>query len=130
MPLLSIVFGLLLVLLGAAGYFLGFVVGNGHASWTAWFPAFAGLPILLCGVGSALAPSLNKIFMHVAVTVGLLGALAPLGRIPKALSAATPNPLTLTSLFGMLALCAAFVALGVNSFVAARRSRKAEVDTD
>ena len=123
MPLLSIVFGLLLVLLGAAGYFLGFAVGNGHASLTAFIPSVVGVLILLCGVGSTLKPTRNKIFMHVAVTVGLLGVFAPLGRIPKALSAATPNPLTLLSLFGMLALCAAFVALGVNSFIAARRSR-------
>ena len=124
MPLLSLVFGSLLILLGLAGYFLGFVTGNGHASWTALFPAFFGLPILLCGVGSTLLPARNKLFMHVAVTFGLLGALAPLGRIPKALSAENVNPLTLVSLFGMLALCAAFVALGVQSFIAARRARK------
>ena len=123
-------FGSLLVLVGVAGYLLAPYFGSGYASWTALIPAFAGLPILLAGIGSAAKPAWNKHFMHVAVLFGLVGALAPLGRIPKALSADSPNPLTLASLFLMLALSAAFVALGVNSFVAARRSRKAGVATD
>ena len=130
MPLLAIIFGSLLIALGLIGYLLAGVGGNAnYASWTALIPAVPGIVILLCGIASTLKPAWNKIFMHIAVLFALLGALAPLGRIPASLRAEQPNYIALFSLFGMLALCAAFVVLGVRSFIAARRNRT-QISTD
>jgi hypothetical protein len=63
--------------------------------------------------------------MHVAALVGVLGIVAPLGRlVPKLMKGETPPALTLTCLLLMAALSAAFVFLCVRSFIAARKARE------
>ena len=61
--------------------------------------------------------------MHAAVAVGLIGALAALGRgVPAALSGGATRPAVLSQLvMGVLLLI--YVALGVQSFIAARKAR-------
>ena len=59
--------------------------------------------------------------MHAAVAVGLIGALAALGRgVPAALDGGAMRPAVLSQLvMGVLLLI--YVALGVQSFIAARK---------
>ena len=49
-------------------------------SWTALIPAIFGIPILLASL-LARNPEKLKLGMHIAAVFGLLGFLAPLGRI-------------------------------------------------
>ena len=69
MAKVTIVFGVLLIVLGLVGYF-----GTGSAHPTALIPTWFGLAL---GVGGFLAISPSegrrKLFMHINVTIGLLG---------------------------------------------------------
>lgn len=131
MPQLTVTIGTLLTILGIGGYLLGFQTGGEDASWTALIPAFAGVPIAICGLIAMQGEAARKHAMHVAVAIALLGALASL----MPLFSRILNPevstswLTKTSVIGMLVLCLVLVVAGVRSFIAARRSR-ARISTD
>ena len=45
-------------------------------SMTAWIPAIIGCPILMSGFMCILAPSKKKVWMHIALTFGVLSILA------------------------------------------------------
>ena len=112
----TIVFGVLLTLLGLAGYFL-----TGTSSLTALIPAIFGLLLLVLGFLARSEP-LRKHAMHAAATValvGCVGALIPLLRTP----AAPRSPIAVFSQAAMVVLTAVFVALCVRSFRDARRAR-------
>ena len=47
-------------------------------SFTSWIPAFIGAPIALMGILTILYPSKRKIWMHVAILLGLLAFLGGL----------------------------------------------------
>ena len=47
-------------------------------SFTSWIPAFIGAPIALMGILTILYPSRRKIWMHVAILLGLLAFLGGL----------------------------------------------------
>lgn len=119
MPLVTILLGVILTLLGAIGYF----ASTSH-SVTAWIPAFFGAPLVLLGV-LALRPNLRKHMMHVAVIIALLGAIGASARgIPallKAINGTPVSPLALGTQLTMLGVCVVFVSLAVRSFINARR---------
>lgn len=136
MSKIAITIGLLLILVGVAGYTMPTteVVAEGteeilekKSSPTALIPAGFGLVILLCGAVSALKPSLTKIFMHVAVTFGLLGALAATGRgsgsLIKFIRGEEFNPRAFVFIACMGVLCWIFVVTCVMSFIKARKAR-------
>src|SRR6185437_15520609 len=74
MAKVTVVFAILLIALGLVGYF-----GTGAAHPTALIPAWWGVAL---GIGGLLAmspsESRRKIFMHVNVTIGLLGFIGAL----------------------------------------------------
>ena len=120
----AILFGLLLIALGLAGYFapdtLG-KVGEKGTSLTALIPAGFGAVLLACGLTVAFAPKTRKHVMHLAVLVGLLGAVGAIMNL-------TRGPLDLEkasarSSIAMVVLCALFVVLCIRSFVLARIAR-------
>ena len=128
MPVVSLLFGLLLIALGIWGYWggalglwepLGFAPPE-RLSATALIPAYVGAALVVLGL-LAFKQSLLKHAMHGASLVGLLGLLAAAGRV-----AATGNIKGVggVSLITMALLCAAFVGLCVNSFLQARRRRR------
>lgn len=95
-------------------------------SWTALIPAIAGVPILL---GSLLArnPAKLKLGMHIAATFGLLGFLAPLGRIiPTAIKGDFELKLSTGCMITMSLVSAIFVVQCIKSFKAARQARSTE----
>ena len=47
-------------------------------SFTSWIPAFIGAPIALMGILTIVYPSRRKIWMHVAILLGLLAFLGGL----------------------------------------------------
>ena len=124
MPQLTLLIGGLLTLLGVGGYLLGFQTGGSDASWTALFPAFAGAPILICGLIATSNEAARKNAMHAAVAIALLGAIAAtVGLFMRVLKSGVESSwLAKTSVIGMLVLCLWLVIAGARSFMAARRS--------
>lgn len=125
MAKITLVFAALLIVLGLVGFF-----GTGGVHYTALIPTWFGLAL---GIFGFLAISPNegrrKLFMHINVTIGLLGFLGALGRaIPSYLHAraagTSPNEIAIASQLTMAVLTLVYVILCVRSFINARRSGK------
>ena len=125
----TIVFGLLMIVLGVAGYFL-----TGRQSPTALIPVIPGVIWLLLG---ALARNdrLRKHAMHTAAALSLLGFLGMVRAIVTLIrwqtggpEPARPPAVVSQSILGILFLV--FLILCVRSFVQARRSRAAAPGLD
>ena len=117
MPGTTRLFGLILIVLGIASYTL-----TGRTSITALIPAFIGAVFVICAL-IARNEAARKHAMHAAVAVGLLGAIGSLARgVPAALGGNPTRTAVLAQLVtGVLLLI--YVALGVQSFIAARKAR-------
>jgi len=118
----SVVFGIVLVVLGGWGYF---GAAEEHRSGTALIPSFIGLALVLLGL-LAFKEHLRKHVMHAAAALGVLGFLGGIVRLilkyAKDGNLEGRGPLA----SGLMALvCAVFVGMCVNSFITARRARSA-----
>jgi uncharacterized membrane protein HdeD (DUF308 family) len=144
----TIIFALLLILLGLVGYFGTSAQAPADAaqeqadsntaksvtpkrSITALIPAWVGVILLLAGL-VAMNESFRKHAMHLAVLIGLLGFLAGAGRGAMGLSKMVSgdpnlNYRSMTFVWLMALLCGLFVILCVNSFIQARKRRSAEI---
>ncbi|MDQ2833521.1 MAG: hypothetical protein M3Y50_07185 [Acidobacteriota bacterium] len=125
MAKLTIAFGILLILLGAGAYFV-----VGHHPHTL-IPALFGLLLAIFGALANTADTKRRmLFMHIAVTVGLLGFLGTLPGIVGVVRmwsghvVARPDAARVQALMGTI--CLIFVLLCVRSFITARRNRIAE----
>ena len=117
MPGTTRLYGLILIVLGIASY-----VGTGRTSVTALIPAFFGAVLLVCSIVARTSEAARKHAMHAAVAVGLIGGLAALARGIMGALAGKNGPAVYAQLaMGLLLLI--YVALGVQSFIAARRAR-------
>ena len=125
MAKITIVFGILLIILGLVGFF-----GTGSAHPTALIPTWFGLAL---GIGGFLAispsESRRKLFMHINVTVGLLGLIGAAGSALHAYGHARslgmdPDYKALTAQLVMVGLLLVHVNLCVRSFIEARRKRQ------
>ncbi len=125
MAKLTIGFGVLLGLVGA-GYF----VATGSAHPTALIPLWFGLALIICGALSVTENARRRmLWMHIAVTIALLGFLFPGFMAIKECVAAGSGPLAHPAAVQeqavMSVVCLIFTALCVRSFITARRSRPA-----
>ena len=144
MAKVTLIFAGLLVALGLGGY-----LGTGSLHPTALIPMWIGMPLGLCGF-LAISPneSRRKLFMHISVTIALLGLLGTVGEIIRSsvsvsremseASAATPVTnngaqavsvsvdfmIAMGSKITLAILLLIYVILCVRSFIAARRSGK------
>lgn len=123
MAKLTLVFALLLAVIGLAGY-----LGTGSQYPTALIPLWVGLALGLFGF-LAISPSESrrKLFMHINVTIGLLGFLGAAIRALMSYGHARslglePNKIALASQLSMAGLLLIYVLLCVKSFIDARRS--------
>jgi multisubunit Na+/H+ antiporter MnhF subunit len=140
MAKVTLVFAVLLIALGLVGY-----VGTGSAHPTALIPTWIGL---LLGIFGSLAISPNegrrKLFMHINVTIGLLGFVGTIVEIVRTVIETrrgldqvrvagmatvnvsfSPNYLiALASKVTLAGLLFIYVILCVRSFIAARRTGK------
>lgn len=122
MAKLTIVFGVLLVLLSAGAF--EFISHFPHTL----IPGVFGIVLIILGaLASTPDQKRRMLFMHIAVTVGLLGFL---GTIPGIIgivrmwaghAVARPEAARVQAMMG--SLCLIFVLLCVRSFISARRAR-------
>ncbi|MCC7125220.1 MAG: hypothetical protein IT178_10260 [Acidobacteria bacterium] len=118
MPSTTRYVGLLLMLIGIGSYVL-----TGRTSVTALIPAFFGAVFVLLAY-AARNESTRRHVMHAAVAIGLIGALATLGRaIPAVADGQIGRPAVMAQVATAVVLLF-YVYLGVQSFIAARRARK------
>jgi hypothetical protein len=125
MAKVTLVFAVLLAVLGLAGY-----LGTGSQHPTALIPTWFGLALGIFGF-LAISPSESrrKLFMHINVTIGLvgfLGAAIQAGRevAHASLTGGGPNPIAVGAQAAMAGLLFVYVALCVRSFIATRRARR------
>lgn len=125
MAKVTLVFAVLLIVLGLVGYF-----GTGAQHVTALIPAWFGVAL---GFGGLLAispsESRRKLFMHINVTIGLLGFIggaveAIRGYVHATNAGHQPDMIALASKATMTGLLLIYVILCVRSFIAARRARE------
>lgn len=118
MPAVTRLVGFVLVVLGLASY-----VGTGRTSVTALIPAlFGALFLVLAFV--ARTPAARKHVMHAAVGLALVGLLGTASRLAPALSAGDLTRPAVLAQIAMVIVLVGYIALGVKSFVDARRARQ------
>lgn len=130
----AVVFGLLLSAVGLFGYF-----GTGTSSPTALIPTGLGVPLIILGF-LAYKESLLKHAMHAAAVIGLVGflgcavmavpnlpTLVREGKVMKPTKDGGERDATagVVSQTVTGVLCGVFEGLCVNSFIQARRRRRA-----
>jgi len=120
MPKITIFYGFLLVMLGAAGYIL-----SNAESVTALIPAVFGLFFVLFGI-VALSEKWRKHAMHGAVLFALfavLGTVSALGSLPALLLGDNlERPLAVASQSITALLSLLFIILCIQSFIKARKN--------
>jgi hypothetical protein len=122
---LTIIFGSLLVILALVGY-----IGTGHTHPTALIPVIFGLILIVCGSAARTNNEKRRmLWMHIAVTVGLLGFLATAKALWQQFElwkgVDLPFPTAIEEKAMMSAICLLFTLLCVRSFISSRRARKA-----
>ena len=124
----TLITAVLLIVIGVVGY-----AGQepnpatGKVSPTALIPAFIGGVLAVCGL-LAFSDKARKHAMHFAAVVGLVGFLGgfmPLQRQFKNTGSFDPTKPSAVSGELMILICAVFLGLCVNSFIQARKARKA-----
>ncbi len=124
MAKVTLVFAVLLAALGLGSY-----IGTGSQHPTALIPTWFGLALGICGF-LAISPNegRRKLFMHINVTIGLLGFLGAAGRAIQSYGHARslgvqPDMIAVGAQIAMAALLLIYVLLCVRSFIEARRAR-------
>jgi hypothetical protein len=125
MARLTILFGIVLILLGGFGF-----VATGSRFPTALIPAGFGAVLAILGFFAHTPDAKRRmLLMHVAVTLGLIGFLGTVkgGIIDYLLMTINgqqfPHPAAVEEKAAMCLLLLVFVVLCVRSFIAARRAR-------
>ena len=125
MAKLTIVFGILLILLGVVGF-----VSTGSAHPTSLIPSIIGLFFVLFGVMANTEDSKKRmLWMHISVTVallvflGMIPAMVDVFRLAHGVSFPYPAAVESKSALGLFSLI--YVLFCVRSFINARRSRLA-----
>ena len=124
MAKVTLLFAVLLIVLGLVSFF-----GTGSQHPTALIPAWFGLALGVFGF-LAIGPieARRKLFMHINVTIGLLGFLGAAWRAIQSYGHArsegvVPDTIALGAQATMAGLLLIYVAMCVKSFIDARRSR-------
>ena len=121
----TLICGALLVLVGIVGY------GTSEVQpppMTALIPAFFGAALVVCGA-LAFKDNLRKHVMHLAAMIGLVGAIGgfmPLIRQVNKTGEFDPTKKSAVAGELMILVCVVFVGMCVNSFIQAKKARKAK----
>ena len=123
MAKVTVLFGVVLIVLGGASYML-----TGHQYPTSLIPAAFGILLVTFGsMAESPNPKRRMLFMHIAVTVGLLGFLATAPALVQVVELFKgklfPYPAAIEEKAAMSVLLLIYVVFCVRSFIAARRAR-------
>lgn len=124
MAKLTLVVGLILIILGV----VVFIATGSHAP-TALIPAYFGILLGILGVLANTPNSKRRmLFMHIAVTVGLIGFIFPGWRgigdlMTQMHGEIVLRPAAMKEELAMAAICLVYVLLCIRSFISARRDR-------
>jgi len=125
MAKISLIFALLLVALGLLGY-----ISTGSVHPTALIPTWIGLALGIFGF-LAISPDerRRKVFMHINVTIALLGWIGTCVEITRSVMAAhavgkSADPIAMYSKQLLALILIIYILLCVRSFVDARRTGK------
>ena len=123
MARLTILFGIILILLGVLTY-----MGTGHQYPTSLIPAYFGVILGVCGYMARTTELKRRaLMMHIAVTVGLLGFLGTVKAIFDYIrmkqGVQFKLPLAVDEKAAMSVLLLVFVLLCVRNFIQTRRAR-------
>ena len=124
----TLITAILLIVVGVVSYANGTPGDDGKVSPTALIPAFVGGVLAVCGL-LAFSDKLRKHAMHFAAMVGLVGALGGFMPLIRQYSKTGEfDPMKPSAIAGelMILICAVFVGLCVNSFIQAKKARKAK----
>ena len=119
----TMMFGFVLIVLGVCVF-----LATGHVFPTSLIPAWFGIVIMLCGAIARTDDAKKRmLWMHCAVTLGLIGFLFPgfmaAKAVFKAHSGGVPmNRNAVHEQLAMAAICLFFVMLCVRSFIKARQT--------
>jgi len=121
---MTLVFAVLLIALGMTGY-----LGTGSLHPTALIPAWIGIAL---GFGGLLAispsESRRKLFMHINVSIGVLGFLGGAVEVVRSYVHGTftdnTEIIAMASKLALTTLLLIYVYLCMRSFIAVRRSGK------
>lgn len=121
MPRLTLGLSVLLIAIGSIAY-----IATSFASWTALIPALLGVVILIAGL---ISLKKQKLGVHLALAVAVLGVLGTSMNVLQfgaliAGDAERPTAVLISTI--TFALLIFYVALGIHSFVTARRWKAAE----
>jgi multisubunit Na+/H+ antiporter MnhF subunit len=118
-PIATIITGFLLIVLGLVGY-----VGTGSQHPTALIPTYFGIALAIVG-SLAKNPARRKMFMHIAVLLGLIGFLGTISGAIKAIRMAggetIDQPEAAEAKAAMAVITLLFVGVCVASFIRARK---------
>lgn len=121
MPMTTIVLSLVLILLGVVSYF-----ASGMSSWTALIPAILGAVLLVCGL---IALRRQRLGVHIALVialVGIAGTFMNVLKLGELFAGVAERPLAIIASAVTFVLLVVYLALGVRSFITARRWRSTE----
>jgi len=122
MAKVTIVFAVILIALGLVGF-----IGTGSEHYTALIPTWIGLVLGIFGALSLSPdPKRRKLFMHINVTVAMMGFLGTLseiirGTIKASATGIAPKAAAIGSKYALATILIIYVVLCVRSFIAARR---------
>ncbi|HLR94470.1 MAG TPA: hypothetical protein VK053_08095 [Jiangellaceae bacterium] len=122
MTTLTVTIGGILTATGIIAY-----VVSGAASVTALIPSFVGILLLICAL-LARKPALHQHAIHAALVVAVLGAAGSLmnvAQIGDLFAGTAERPSAIVVSIIMFVLLVYYIAMGVRSFVTARRNRTA-----
>ena len=114
-PSLTIFYGGFLVVWGVLIYYL-----SESDSITSFFPSMLGLPILLSGLLASKFPNKKKVWMHIAVTFGLLCAIGGTRFFMKMSDGLNYATLSMLMLFLSGSI---YTMICVKSFIHARKNK-------
>ena len=120
MPNNTLIFSILYIALGLAAFFL-----TGAVHKTALIPSYFGIVLLALGL-LGQKENLRKHVMHAALVVvllALLGTARSLLKLPSAFDGTAERPFAIYAQAATAVLSIAYLALGIRSFIQARRSR-------
>ena len=119
-PTITLRFAAAYILLGLAAFFL-----TGATHKTALIPTYIGAVLLFLGL-LGRKENLRKHVMHAAMVIALLalfGTIRSFAKLPAALAGTAERPAAIYAQAITATLSLTYLALGIRSFIQARRSR-------